>query len=37
VIVAAFAVERSGIVYTGDVSDFQGLRAFFPALRRFGS
>jgi predicted nucleic acid-binding protein len=34
-IVAAFAVQRSGIVYTGDVSDFDALRAFFPALRVF--
>jgi predicted nucleic acid-binding protein len=34
-IVAAFAVERSGIVYTGDVADFDALRGFFPALRVF--
>jgi hypothetical protein len=34
-IVAAFAVQRSGIVYTGDVDDFQALRSFFPALRVF--
>jgi len=34
-IVAAFAVARTGIVYTGDVNDFEGLRAFFPALRVF--
>jgi predicted nucleic acid-binding protein len=34
-IVAAFAVQRSGIVYTGDVADFDALRAFFPALRVF--
>jgi predicted nucleic acid-binding protein len=34
-IVAAFAVQRTGIVYTGDVDDFQALRVFFPALRVF--
>jgi predicted nucleic acid-binding protein len=34
-IVAAFAVQRSGIVYTGDVADFDALRGFFPALRVF--
>jgi predicted nucleic acid-binding protein len=34
-IVAAFAVLRTGIVYTGDVNDFHALRAFFPALRVF--
>jgi predicted nucleic acid-binding protein len=34
-IVAAFAAQRTGIVYTGDVEDFQALRAFFPALRVF--
>lgn len=34
-IVAAFAVQRTGIVYTGDVGDFEGLRVFFPALRVF--
>ena len=34
-IVAAFAVARTGIVYTGDVKDFQALCAFFPALRVF--
>jgi predicted nucleic acid-binding protein len=34
-IVAAFAVQRTGIVYTGDVGDFEALRAFFPALRVF--
>ena len=34
-IVAAFAVARTGIVYTGDVNDFHALRAFFPALRVF--
>jgi predicted nucleic acid-binding protein len=34
-IVAAFAAQRSGIVYTGDVTDFDALRAFFPALRVF--
>lgn len=35
-IVAAFAVQRTGIVYTGDVVDFDALRVFFPALRVFG-
>lgn len=35
-IVAAFAVERTGIVYTSDVDDFRALGAFFPALRVFG-
>ncbi len=34
-IVAAFAVQRTGIVYTGDVADFEALRVFFPALRVF--
>jgi len=34
-IVAAFAVQRTGIVYTGDVGDFHGLQTFFPALRVF--
>jgi hypothetical protein len=34
-IVAAFAVQRTGIVYTGDFADFSALRAFFPALRVF--
>ena len=34
-IVAAFAVLRTGIVYTGDVGDFEALRVFFPALRVF--
>jgi predicted nucleic acid-binding protein len=34
-IVAAFAVQRTGIVYTGDVGDFEALRVFFPALRVF--
>ncbi|MGH7285044.1 MAG: hypothetical protein ACRELY_26255 [Polyangiaceae bacterium] len=32
-IVAAFAVNRTGIVYTGDIGDFEKLTAFFPALR----
>src|SRR5882724_5857103 len=31
-IVAAFAVLRSGIVYTGDVGDFRALAQFFPSL-----
>jgi predicted nucleic acid-binding protein len=34
-IVAAFAVQRTGIVYTSDVGDFQALHSFFPALRVF--
>jgi predicted nucleic acid-binding protein len=32
-IVAAFAVQRTGIVYTSDVADFEALCGFFPALR----
>jgi predicted nucleic acid-binding protein len=35
-IVAAFAVQRTGILYTGDVDDFRALATFFPALRVFG-
>lgn len=34
-IVAAFAVQRTGIVYTSGVEDFHDLGAFFPALRVF--
>ena len=34
-IVAAFAVHRTGIVYTGDIADFEALTVFFPALRVF--
>jgi len=34
-IVAAFAAQRTGIVYTSNVDDFYGLREFFPALRVF--
>jgi predicted nucleic acid-binding protein len=34
-IVAAFAVQRTGIVYTSDVRDFAALQTFFPALRAF--
>jgi predicted nucleic acid-binding protein len=34
-IVAAFAVHRTGIVYTSDVADFEALHRFFPALRVF--
>jgi predicted nucleic acid-binding protein len=34
-IVAAFAVQRTGIVYTGDIEDFEALGEFFPALRVF--
>ncbi len=32
-IVAAFAAQRTGIVYTSDVDDFEALKVFFPALR----
>ena len=34
-LVAAFAVQRTGILYTGDVDDFRALGVFFPALRVF--
>jgi len=34
-IVAAFAAERTGIVYTSDADDFAALQTFFPALRVF--
>ncbi len=34
-IVAAFAAQRTGIVYTSDVDDLEVLKAFFPALRVF--
>lgn len=34
-IVAAFAVQRTGIVYTSDVDDFLALQSFFPTLRVF--
>ena len=34
-IVAAFAVQRTGIVYTSDVGDFEALKGFFPVLRVF--
>jgi predicted nucleic acid-binding protein len=34
-IVAAFAVLRTGIVYTSDVEDFRTLSGFFSALRVF--
>jgi predicted nucleic acid-binding protein len=34
-IVAAFAVQRTGVVYTSDPEDFEILRTFFPALRVF--
>ena len=34
-IVAAFAVQRTGIVYTSDVDDLRALGVFFPALRVF--
>ena len=34
-IVAAFAVQRTGVLYTSDVADFEALRGFFPALRVF--
>jgi predicted nucleic acid-binding protein len=35
-IVAAFAAQRTGIVYTTDVGDFQSLAGFFRGLRVFG-
>lgn len=35
-IVAAFAAERTGIVYTTDVGDFLSLGAFFRGLRVLG-
>lgn len=34
-VVAAFAAQRTGIVYTSDVDDFAALRVFFPTLRVF--
>jgi len=34
-IVAAFAAERTGVVYTSDVGDLERLRTFFPSLRVF--
>ena len=34
-IVAAFAVQRTGIVYTSDMTDFEALQGFFPPLRVF--
>jgi predicted nucleic acid-binding protein len=34
-IVAAFAAQRTGIVYTSDVADFEGLGTFFRGLRVF--
>jgi len=34
-IVAAFAAERTGIVYTSDVDDFSALQTFFRGLRVF--
>jgi len=34
-IVAAFAAERTGILYTSDVGDFEELQTFFPVLRIF--
>jgi predicted nucleic acid-binding protein len=34
-IVAAFAVQSTGILYTSDVADFEAIRSFFPALRVF--
>lgn len=34
-IVAAFAAQRTGIVYTSDVDDFHALCKFFPTLRVF--
>lgn len=35
-IVAAFAAERTGIVYTTDVGDFLALGSFFRGLRVLG-
>lgn len=34
-IVAAFAAQQTGIVYTSDVEDMQVFAAFFPGLRVF--
>ena len=34
-VVAAFAVHRTGIVYTGDIADFEALTVFFSGLRVF--
>jgi predicted nucleic acid-binding protein len=34
-IVAAFAAQRTGIIYTSDVDDMNALRSFFPSLRVF--
>lgn len=34
-IVAAFAAQRTGIVYTSDVDEFRALGEFFPTLRVF--
>ena len=34
-IVAAFAAQRTGILYTSDAGDFEALRSFFPGLRPF--
>ena len=34
-IVAAYAAQRSGILYTSDIEDFHALGTFFPALRVF--
>ena len=34
-IVAAFAAQRTGIVYTSDVHDMEALKKFFPVLRVF--
>ena len=34
-IVAAFAAQQTGIVYTSDVEDMQAFGAFFPGLRVF--
>jgi predicted nucleic acid-binding protein len=34
-IVAAYAAQRTGIVYTTDVGDFEALQSFFPTLRVF--
>ena len=34
-IIAAFAVQHTGVLYTGDVADFEALQGFFPVLRVF--
>lgn len=34
-IVAAFAAQRTGVIYTSDVDDMNALSSFFPTLRVF--